>query len=90
MHRPDERPRALRLVDGRCPARHAAYRKRERPVFVTLDDCSGSIAPVRQLNQRTFDRLFVLAGVSISCRSFGDFLVALATSSYVLDPSFPT
>ena len=44
MHRPEERPRALRLVDGRCPARHPAYRKRKRPVFVTLDDCSGSVA----------------------------------------------
>jgi hypothetical protein len=41
MHRPEERPRALRLVDGRCPARHPAYRNRVRPVFVTLDDCSG-------------------------------------------------
>jgi hypothetical protein len=64
----------------------------ERPVFVTLDDRSGSIAPLRFLNPRTFDQLFMLAGVPVFPVRFGDFLAALAASSYVccaLTPVIP-
>jgi hypothetical protein len=56
----------------------------ERPVFVTLDDRSGSKAPIRFLKQRPFDQLFTLAGVpNLLPICFGDFLATRAASSYV-------